>query len=161
MGPRQDGSFEGSGPSGPQCRHERLNSQNRYHSLQVIRKHMQTHLGSHARERLGKKVGGAHPRLERPEWMLRCLPAHAHRFRMRVETRLHRIEYRFMLPAFNTTLHALRALRLDRATRTRRAPIGIQCASVLNAPITPDQRFAGRAAISVAVRLIVEAIPAK
>ena len=153
--------FEGDGPSGPQCRYERLSSQDGHHSLQVIRKHVQTHLGSHARERLGKKVGGAHPCLERPEWMLYGLSTHTHRFWLRVETCLHRIEYLFMLPAFNATLYALRALRLDRATRACRAPIGIECAPALNAPETPDQRFVGWAAIRVAVRLIVEAIPTK
>ena len=122
---------------------------------------MQTHLGSHARERPGEKVGGTHLGLECPEWMLYRLPAHMHRFWLRVETCLHCIKYLFMLPAFNAALHALRALRLDRTTRTRRAPISIECASTLNIPETPDQRFAGWAAIRVAVRLILEAIPAK
>jgi len=104
---------------------------------------MQTHLGSHASERPGDKVRGADPCLERPKWMLYCLPAHTHRFWMRVETRLHRIEHLFMLPAFNATLYALGGLRLDRATRTRRAPISIECTTVLDVPLTPDQGFAG------------------
>jgi hypothetical protein len=93
--------------------------------------------------------------------MLYGLPTHTHRFWLRVETCLHVIEYLFMRPAFNATLNALRALRLDRAMWTSRAPIGIECAPALNIPETPDKRFAGWATIAVAVRLIVEAIPAK
>ena len=95
---------------------------------------MQTHLGAYTRKCPGEKVCGTHPRLERPEGMLYGLPAHTHRFWLCIETCLHVIEYRFMLPAFNATLRALSALCLDRAMWTRRAPIDIECASALNTP---------------------------
>ena len=59
---------DGDRPSGPQCCHERLGSQDCHHSLQVIRECMQTHLGSHASECPGDKLRGAHPCLERPKY---------------------------------------------------------------------------------------------
>lgn len=57
----------------PDCRRERLDSEDSHRSLQVVCKHVQAHLGTHSRQCLGQEVRRPHPHLERAERMLDSL----------------------------------------------------------------------------------------
>src|SRR5215469_3305300 len=54
----------GARRSGPDRRHQRSHTEDRYHSLRVIGQNVEAHLGSHLLEGPGQEVGGAHPSLE-------------------------------------------------------------------------------------------------
>jgi hypothetical protein len=78
---------------------------------------MQTHLGAHARERLGQEVGPPHPGLDRAEGMLDRLSSYAHHLRLPIQPQVHRLAHRFMFPARNAPIVARGASRLERTPR--------------------------------------------
>ena len=59
----------------PDCRRERLDSEDSHRSLQVVCKHVQAHLSTHSRQCLGQEVRCTHPRFEGTERMFHRLSA--------------------------------------------------------------------------------------
>ena len=62
---------------------------------------MQTHFRLYPRKRFGQEVSVTHPGLNRTEGMLNCLAPQAHHPRILFQPLMRRIDYRFMLPAFD------------------------------------------------------------
>ena len=93
-------------PSGPDRCDEGLDAHDLDHPLHIVGQHAQTYLGSDVSERLGEEVGAAHPGLERAEHVFNGSPADAHGIGQLVQSPLHGIDDRFMLPAFDA-LHLL------------------------------------------------------
>ena len=60
---------------------------------------MQTHLCTHAWQRLGEKVRMPHPRLQRAKRVLDRRSAYAHHVGVLVETRLSRFDHGFVFPS--------------------------------------------------------------
>lgn len=92
-----------------------VRSFNSHDRFKVICKHMQAHLGAHARDRLGQEVRGTHPVPDRSERVLHRLPALSHSLGLAIESSLHRVDDVLVLPPPNTSVREVRALRLDRA----------------------------------------------
>ena len=58
-------------PVGASYRPEQLrHSEDRHHPLQIVGEDVQRHLGRDVFQGLHLEVRGAHPRLDRPEWVL-------------------------------------------------------------------------------------------
>src|SRR5579863_914520 len=88
--------------------------------------------------------------------MLDRLAADARGIGHSLQALLHRLEYRFVLPARNAPVFAICALRLDRTSRTRRRPVLMDDLIVLDGREAPDRTLTGRASILVAPRVISE-----
>ena len=65
------------GLSSPDCRHKRGNSEDPNRAFHIVGKYVQTHLGTHARDRLGEKVRRPHPGFDRAKRMLDGLAAYS------------------------------------------------------------------------------------
>jgi len=79
--------------------HQSANAQNAHYAFHVVGQDVQRHLGTYVLERFHLEVRRSHPRLYRAEWMLDRLASYAHLVRVPIESRLHRLEDGFVLPA--------------------------------------------------------------
>jgi hypothetical protein len=68
---------EKKGHSSPDGRHKRGDSEDLHRAFHVVGKYVQTHLGTHARDRLGEKVRRSHPGFDRAKRMLGGLAAYS------------------------------------------------------------------------------------
>src|SRR6266568_3867937 len=82
--------------SGPHRLHERRSPEDGDHSLQIVGENMEAHLGSDLSEGPCQEMGGAHPRLDRPEWVFDRLPSDVHDIGCAVEALLHGVDHRLM-----------------------------------------------------------------
>ena len=101
-------------PSRLDRRDEGLHPEDVHDPREIVGEHMQGHLGRNLRQTLHQKVRRPHPHLERAEWVLDRLTAHAHRLRVLIETLLHSFEQVFVLPSRDASLGSRRALRFER-----------------------------------------------
>jgi hypothetical protein len=103
------------------CQHPKhlTDTEDAHHALQIVRQHMKAHLGAYTRKRLGEKVRGAHPELDRAKGMFHRAPSHPHDIWLPIEPLLHGIENIRMFPALDTPVFAGRALAPDRAAWAR------------------------------------------
>jgi len=83
----------------PHGRQERLNTHDIHDPREIVREHVQGHLGTNLRQALHQKVRCAHAHLEGRERMLRRLASLAHRLLVLIETSLHGFEHMLMLPS--------------------------------------------------------------
>src|SRR5271170_1554921 len=81
--------------------------------------------------------------------MLRGLPADARRLGHLFQTRLHRLQYRLVLPACDAPVGASRTLRLDRASRTGRRPVFVDRLALLDCLEAPDRTLTGRTSVLI------------
>jgi len=86
-------------------------------ALHVVGQHVQTHLGTDARQGLHLEVRRAHPVFDGAVGMFHRLPAYTHALRFFVQAPLECFNYVLMFPARYTPVLARCALRLDRAAR--------------------------------------------
>src|SRR5260370_41144291 len=100
-----------SAVSGP----HRLHAEDGDYSLQIVGENMQAHLGSDLSEGPCQEMGGAHPRLDRPEWVFDRLPSDVHVIGLAVEALLHGVDHCLMLPSLDARLRAGSALGFQRA----------------------------------------------
>ena len=134
---------------GHHCAYQFFDTQDAHHALEVIGKHMKTHLGAHARQRLGQEVGPTHPVLDGSERMFHCLSSYPHHLGLTVQTILHRIEDGFVFPARDAPIVARGALRFERTPGAGRGPIFVQRLAVLDAAKALDSSLARGAAILI------------
>lgn len=97
----------------PHRLHRPRDSQNPHYPFEVVRQHLQAHLGAHMRQGLGQEVRRAHPVLERAEHVLHRTPSHGHGVKLAIQPLLHPLQNVLMLPSANAPVAAWRALGLD------------------------------------------------
>jgi len=100
------------------CVEEWLHAENRQHPFEVVRQHMQTHLGADMLESFCEEVRRAHPGFQGPKRMLDGFSSSAHPLRLAIETAFDCLEYGFMFPSSDSPVFIGRTLRLDGAVRT-------------------------------------------
>src|SRR5258706_9862227 len=113
--------------SGLQHPQHLANAEYPHHALDVVSKHMKTHFRTYTWQSLRQEVRSTHPHLERTERMLHRPAAHSHAVGGAIQSVLHCLENGFVLPTRDAPIFTGRALRFDRAARTSRGPIFINC----------------------------------
>ncbi len=101
---------------------------------------------------------GAHPCLERAEWMLHRLPSQTHLLRRLAEAFLHGVNDCFMFPASDAALRAGRTVSLEQAASTRRCCIHIHDHAFIHCLETARHGMPGRAAILIPIRHVDEVL---
>jgi hypothetical protein len=147
-----DSANFGHGTCHPPCPHrlhQRNDPQHLHHPLQIVGKHMQAHLRAHPAQGLRQKMSRSHPRLDRAEQMLDCLPPEAHFFGFLIEPLLHGFKHALMFPSLDAPLLAGRALRFEQAILAGRGPVNMQGRAVLDRCKPRGQPLPRRAAIGI------------
>src|SRR5271170_548496 len=120
------GESKKEGHLAPDCRHKWGDSEDPHRAFHVVGKNVQAHLGTHAWNRLGKKVRRSHPGFDRAKWMLGRLAAYSRCLRSAIQSPLHFIEDILMLPTCDAPIFAGRTFRFDRASRAGGRPILVE-----------------------------------
>lgn len=116
---RQRGRSAAGLSSGPHLLHHRPSAEDRHDASEVVRKHMEAHLGADMLTCLHQEVRRAHPEFQRTEWVFNGLTAYAHHVRLLVEALLHRLDDGLMFPAlYPASLFARCALFPDCTGKT-------------------------------------------
>ena len=143
-------------PSRLDCLKERLHPEYRQHPFEVVRQHMQTHLGAHMLERFHLEVGRAHPGFQCAERMLDGFPSRAHPLRFLIEAGFGSLKYRLMFPSCYSPVGTGRTLRLDGAGRAVGGPVFVERQAFLLCLEPPDEALPGWAFILIIIRMVHE-----
>ena len=136
--------------------HQLSGAENSDRALHVIGQDLQTHLGSHSRQRLGEEVRRAHPELQRAEYVLNGLSAQAWCLWCAVQPLLNYLEHVLVLPTRNASIVAGCALGLDRATWACRRPVPVQRLAAFLGGEPVDRELSSRTAVFIAACVIDE-----
>ena len=123
--------------SGPHCRHQAADPDQRHHPLDVVGKDVQRDLCFHVPQPSGQKVGRAHPRLDGAERVLDRASADGHRFGRTDQPRPRRLDQMLVRLPRDPALLAGRASRFHQTRAALAGPVAAEFQTV----------FLGRVAI--------------
>src|SRR5215469_12195534 len=124
----------------------------------VVGEDVEAHLGCDVGQLSCSEVGPPHPILNRAEDGLDDAAPDPHRIGHLVQTPLHALDHSLVFPTGDAALLAGGAHGLRCAGAAVAGPVSAERQPVLDSGVTPDQRFACRAAVGVGFGLIDEVL---
>ena len=137
---------------------QRSDAQDVHDALEIIRQHMQGHLGADPFESLHLKVGRAHSRLDRAGRMLDGLSPPAQHLRVFVETAFDGLDEMLVFPSRDPALGARGTAVLDGAVPAGAGPVAPQGQPLPHSGVVIDHAFSGRTDVDIVFRQVPEVI---